>query len=81
MQFGEEIYDRILPINKKPNRQQRFCEIANYVVHSHLYFARTLVVTENTRLRSSQPRKAAKRYRILYQNCTLKKNSTEKWNT
>jgi len=20
-------------------------------------------------------------YRILYQNCTLKKNSTEKWNT
>jgi len=27
-----------------------------------------------------KPRKATKRYRILYQNCTLKKNSTEKWN-
>ena len=62
MQFGEEIYDRIQTINKKPNRQQRFCEIAKYVVNSYLSFARNLVVTENTRLRSSQPRKAAKRY-------------------
>ena len=38
-----------------------FCEIANYVVNSRLSFARNLVVTENTRLRSSQPRKARER--------------------
>lgn len=41
--------------------QQPFCEIANYLVNSRLSFARNLVVTENTRLRSSQPRKALER--------------------
>ena len=42
--------------------QHTFCEIANYVVNSRLSFARNLVVTENIRLRSSQPRKARERY-------------------
>jgi hypothetical protein len=41
--------------------QQPFCEIANFVVNSRLHFARNLVVTENTRLGSSQPRKALER--------------------
>ena len=46
-------------INKEV--QQRFCKIANFVVNSRLRFARNFILTENTRLRSSQPRKAAKR--------------------
>ena len=41
--------------------QQAFGEIAGLVVNSHLSFARTLVVTENTRLRSPQPREAWER--------------------
>ena len=47
--------------DKKNYCQHTFCEIANYVVNSRLSFARNLVVTENTRLRSSQPRKARER--------------------
>ena len=49
--------------------QQPFGKIANSVVNSHLHFARNLVVTENIRLRSSQPRQSAKRYHTF-----LKKN-------
>jgi hypothetical protein len=41
--------------------QQRFCEIAKYVVNSNLSFARNFILAEKSRLRSSQPRKAAKR--------------------
>ena len=41
--------------------QQPFGEIANYMVNSRLSFARNLVVTENTQLRSSQPRQASRR--------------------
>jgi hypothetical protein len=48
--------------DKKNYCQHTFCEIANYVVNSRLSFARNLVVTENTRLRSSQPRKAWERW-------------------
>ena len=44
--------------------QQRFCEIANYVVNSCLSFARNFILAERTRLRSSQPRKAAKRQTV-----------------
>ena len=42
--------------------QQRFCEIAKYVVSSSLSFARNFILAEKSRLRTSQPRKAAKRY-------------------
>ena len=38
---------------------QRFCEIANYVVNSHFSYARNFILAENTRFRTSQPRKAA----------------------
>ena len=55
--------------------QHTFCEIANYVVNSRLSFARNLVVTENTRLRSSQPRKAWERQAVkkpLFSNIIFK---------
>jgi len=38
------------------------------VVNSRLSFARKLVVTENTQLRSSQPRKALERYAQYYRD-------------
>jgi len=41
---------------------QAFGKIANYVVKSRLSFARNFILTENTRLRSSQPRQAPERY-------------------
>ena len=41
--------------------QQRLCEITNSVVNSRLCFARNFILAESSRLRSSQPRKAAKR--------------------
>ena len=53
--------------------QHTFCEIANYVVNSRLSLARSLVVTENTRLRSSQPRKAWERWRKPSDNNAHKK--------
>ena len=34
------------------------------MVHSRLRFARNFILAESSRLRSSQPRKAAKRYMI-----------------
>jgi hypothetical protein len=43
-------------------RQQPFLAIANFVVKSHFRFARNFILAESSRLRSSQPRKAAKRY-------------------
>ena len=58
--------------------QQRFCEIAKYVVNSRLSFARNLVVTENTRLRSSPLRQAAKRCVQPLKNETLKKAENKK---
>jgi hypothetical protein len=38
--------------------QHRFCKIAKYVGNSRLFFARTFILAENNRLRSSQPSKA-----------------------
>ncbi|MFB9110566.1 hypothetical protein ACFFVK_18435, partial [Flavobacterium gyeonganense] len=35
--------------------QQAFGEIANFVVNSRLHFARNFILTERTRLRSSEP--------------------------
>ena len=46
---------------KKHGIQQRFCEIANFVVNSRSRFAINFILAESSRLRSSQPRKAAKR--------------------
>ena len=59
---------------KKHFAQHTFCEIANYVVNSRLSFARNLVVTENTRLRSSQPRKARERCVKPYDELRPNKN-------
>jgi hypothetical protein len=41
--------------------EQPFGKIANFVVNSHLHFARNIILVENKRLRSSQPRQAAER--------------------
>jgi len=45
--------------------QQRFCKIAKYVVNSLKSFARNFILAEKTRLRSSQPRQAAKPCKTL----------------
>jgi hypothetical protein len=42
--------------------QHAFGKIANFVVNSSLHFARNFILTERTRLRSSQPRQAPERY-------------------
>ncbi len=53
---------------KWPKRQQPFGVIANFIVKSSLYFARNFILAETSRLRSSQPRQAAKRYAPLQKN-------------
>jgi Na+/H+ antiporter NhaB len=40
---------------------QPFGKIANFVVNSRSRFARNIILVENKRLRSSQPRQAAER--------------------
>jgi hypothetical protein len=48
--------------------QQPFGKIANFVVNSRLRSARNIILVENKRLRSSQPRQAAERYVQPYLN-------------
>ena len=53
--------------------QQQLQEMANYVVNSHLRFARTLVIAEKSRSRTLPLLVAAKRWQKDYEkNCEKK---------
>ena len=61
--------------------QQPFGKIASLVVNSRLRSARNIILLENKRLRSSQPRQAATRYASPYDdraNNKMKDNGKDK---
>jgi hypothetical protein len=58
--------------NKKYYRQQRFCEIAKYVLNSHLSFARNFILAENL---GSEVRNLAKPQNVVSNTIAERKRS------
>ena len=54
--------------------QQPFGKIANFVVNSRLRSARNIILVENKRFRSSQPRQAAERCVSAYDDTAVQTN-------